>query len=98
MGISVQQGSPKPGSGGSPNPSFTCIKQPTFAVGGRQVRFDAGGDDFCGHCSDSREQLRYLVIELQRGKFQPSLFGELDFHAALVEDKPRREAAADAEN
>nr|WP_306740080.1 PDDEXK nuclease domain-containing protein [Arthrobacter sp. B0490] len=38
------------------------------------------------------EQLRYFVIELKTGKFQPEYAGKLNFYVALVDDKLRREA------
>ncbi|GAP55144.1 conserved hypothetical protein [Arthrobacter sp. Hiyo6] len=31
------------------------------------------------------EQLRYVVIELKTGKFQPEYAGKLNFYVALVE-------------
>jgi nicotinamide mononucleotide adenylyltransferase len=41
------------------------------------------------------EQLRYIVIELKTGKFQPEHAGKLNFYVALVDDRLRREAHAD---
>lgn len=38
------------------------------------------------------EQLRYVVVELKTGKFQPEYAGKLQFYIALVDDKLRRPA------
>jgi hypothetical protein len=40
------------------------------------------------------EQLRYFVIELKTGKFQPEYAGKLNFYVALVDDRLKREAHA----
>lgn len=40
------------------------------------------------------EQLRYFVIELKTGKFQPEFAGKLNFYVALVDDKLRRQVHA----
>lgn len=40
------------------------------------------------------EQLRYVVVELKTGKFQPEFAGKLQFYIALVDDKLRRAAHA----
>lgn len=40
------------------------------------------------------EQLRYFVVELKTGKFQPEHAGKLNFYVALVDDKLRRPAHA----
>ncbi|MHA7274674.1 PDDEXK nuclease domain-containing protein [Arthrobacter sp. TMT4-20] len=53
---------------------------PGFAFVGRQVHFKVGGDDF--HLDllfFHVEQLRYSVIELKTGKFQPEYAGKLNF-------------------
>ncbi|WP_325169857.1 PDDEXK nuclease domain-containing protein [Arthrobacter sedimenti] len=41
------------------------------------------------------EQLRYVVIELKTGRFQPEYVGKWNFHVASVDDKLRREAHND---
>ena len=59
-----------------------------FAFVGRQVHFDVGGDDFYIDLLFFHvEQLRYFVIELKTGKFQPEYAGKLNFYVALVDDK-----------
>ncbi|MGP5071073.1 PDDEXK nuclease domain-containing protein [Arthrobacter rhombi] len=64
-----------------------------FAFVGRQVHFD--GDDFYLDLLFFHvEQLRYFVIELKAGKFQPEYAGKLNFYVALVDDKLKREAHA----
>lgn len=69
---------------------------PGFAFVGRQVHFDVGGDDFYVDLLFFHvEQLRYIVIELKTGKFQPEHAGQLNFYVALVDDRLRREAHAD---
>ena len=69
---------------------------PGFAFVGRQVHFDVGGDDFYIDLLFFHvEQLRYIVIELKTGKFQPEHAGQLNFYVALVDDRLRREAHAD---
>ncbi|WP_211880082.1 PDDEXK nuclease domain-containing protein [Pseudarthrobacter albicanus] len=69
---------------------------PGFAFVGRQVHFDVGGDDFYIDLLFFHvEQLRYFVIELKTGKFQPEYAGKLNFYIALVDDRLRREAHAD---
>jgi predicted nuclease of restriction endonuclease-like (RecB) superfamily len=69
---------------------------PGFAFVGRQVHFDVGGDDFYLDLLFFHvEQLRYFVVELKTGKFQPEYAGKLNFYIALVDDRLRREAHAD---
>lgn len=66
---------------------------PGFAFVGRQVHFDVGGDDFYLDLLFFHvEQLRYVVVELKTGKFQPEYAGKLQFYIALVDDKLRRPA------
>ncbi len=61
---------------------------PGFAFVGRQVHFDVGGDDFYIDLLFFHvQQLRYYVIELKTGKFQPEYAGKLNFYVALVDDK-----------
>ena len=69
---------------------------PGFAFVGRQVHFDVGGDDFYIDLLFFHvEQLRYYVVELKTGKFQPEYAGKLNFYIALVDDRLRRETHAD---
>lgn len=66
---------------------------PGFAFVGRQVHFDVGGDDFYIDLLFFHvEQLRYFVIELKTGKFQPEYAGKLNFYVALVDDQLKRPA------
>jgi predicted nuclease of restriction endonuclease-like (RecB) superfamily len=68
---------------------------PGFAFVGRQVHFDVDGDDFYLDLLFFHvEQLRYVVVELKTGKFQPEYAGKLQFYIALVDDKLRRAAHA----
>ncbi|WP_026533727.1 PDDEXK nuclease domain-containing protein [Arthrobacter sp. H14] len=61
---------------------------PGFAFVGRQVHFDVDGDDFyIDMLFFHVQQLRYFVIELKTGKFQPEYAGKLNFYVALVDDK-----------
>jgi predicted nuclease of restriction endonuclease-like (RecB) superfamily len=62
-----------------------------FAFVGRQVNFDIDGDDFfVDLLFFHTEQLRYVVIELKTGKFEPAYAGQLGFYVAVVDDKMRR--------
>lgn len=66
-----------------------------FAFVGRQVHFDVGGDDFYLDLLFFHvEQLRYVVVELKTGKFQPEYAGKLGFYVALVDDKLKRDVHA----
>ncbi|XKH55227.1 PDDEXK nuclease domain-containing protein (plasmid) [Citricoccus nitrophenolicus] len=66
-----------------------------FAFVGRQVHLEVEGDDFYIDLLFFHvEQLRYFVIELKTGKFQPEYAGKLNFYVALVDDRLRREAHA----
>lgn len=68
---------------------------PGFAFVGQQVHIEVGGDDFYIDLLFFHiEQLRYFVIELKTGKFQPEYAGKLNFYVAVVDDKLRREAHA----
>ncbi|NKX51411.1 DUF1016 domain-containing protein, partial [Arthrobacter deserti] len=65
---------------------------PGFAFVGRQVHLEVGGDDFYidllfFHVG----QLRYYVIELKTGRFQPEYAGKLNFYVAVVDDMLRRD-------
>ncbi|MDQ1060408.1 putative nuclease of restriction endonuclease-like (RecB) superfamily [Arthrobacter globiformis] len=65
---------------------------PGFAFVGRQVHFDVDGDDYYVDLLFFHiEQLRYVVIELKTGKFQPEYAGKLNFYVALVDDMLRRD-------
>jgi len=65
---------------------------PGFSFVGRQVHFDVDGDDFYIDLLFFHiEQLRYVVVELKTGKFQPEYAGKLNFYVALVDDVLRRE-------
>ena len=59
-----------------------------FAFVGRQVHFDVDGDDFFLDLLFFHVvQLRYIVVELKTGKFQPADAGQLGFYVALVDDR-----------
>jgi len=65
---------------------------PGFAFVGRQVPLEVAGDDFYIDLLFFHvEQLRYYVIELKTGKFQPEYAGKLNFYVAIVDDQLRRE-------
>lgn len=65
---------------------------PGFAFVGRQVHFEVDGDDYYIDLLFFHvEQLRYVVIELKTGKFQPEYAGKLNFYVALVDDVLRRD-------
>lgn len=64
-----------------------------FAFVGRQVHLDVDGDDFYIDLLFFHvEQLRYFVIELKTGKFQPEYVGKLNFYVSLVDDRLKRDA------
>lgn len=66
-----------------------------FAFVGRQVHFDVNGDDFFLDLLFFHvEQLRYVVVELKTGKFEPSFTGQLSFYIALVDDRLRKSVHA----
>ncbi|WP_426625694.1 PDDEXK nuclease domain-containing protein [Leifsonia sp. McL0607] len=61
-----------------------------FAFVGRQKHFVVDGDDFyIDLLFFHTTQLRYVVIELKIGKFEPSFAGQLGFYVALVDDRLR---------
>ncbi|WP_460461661.1 PDDEXK nuclease domain-containing protein [Arthrobacter pigmenti] len=69
---------------------------PGFAFVGRQVHVEVGDDDFYIDLLFFHvEQLRYFVIELKTGKFQPEHAGKLNFYVALVDDKLKLPAHAE---
>ncbi|QCU79665.1 DUF1016 domain-containing protein (plasmid) [Citricoccus sp. SGAir0253] len=64
---------------------------PGFAFVDRQVHLEVEGDDFYLDLLFFHvEQLRYYVIELKTGKFQPEYAGKLNFYVAVVDDQLRR--------
>jgi len=61
-----------------------------FAFVGRQVHFEVDGSDFYIDLLFFHiHQLRYVVIELKKGVFEPSFTGQLGFYIALVDDRLR---------
>lgn len=69
---------------------------PGFSFVGRQVHFDVGGDDFYVDLLFFHViQLRYVVVELKTGKFEPSFAGQLGFYVALVDNILRLPQHAD---
>lgn len=63
-----------------------------FAFVGRQLHFAVGGDDFYADLVLFHvEQLRYVVVELKIGKFEPGYVGQLGFYVAVVDDQLRRQ-------
>lgn len=63
-----------------------------FAFVGRQVHLDVDGDDFYIDLLFFHvEQLRYVVIELKTGTFEPGYAGQLGFYVAVVDDTMRRD-------
>ncbi len=62
-----------------------------MAFVGRQVRFDVDGDELVlDLLLFSVEQLRYLVVELKIGRFDPAYVGQLGTYVAVVDDRLRR--------
>lgn len=62
-----------------------------MAFVGRQVRFDVNGDELVIDLLLFHiDQLRYVVIELKVGRFQPGYVGQLGTYVALVDDRLRR--------
>jgi predicted nuclease of restriction endonuclease-like (RecB) superfamily len=65
---------------------------PGFAFVGRQVHLEVGVDDFYIDLLFFHiEQLRYYVIELKTGRFQPEYAGKLNFYVAVVDDVLKRD-------
>jgi predicted nuclease of restriction endonuclease-like (RecB) superfamily len=63
-----------------------------FAFVGRQVHFEVDGSDFYVDLLFFHvTQLRYVVVELKKGAFEPSFTGQLGFYIALVDDLLREE-------
>jgi len=62
-----------------------------FAFVGRQVHFDVDSEDFyVDLLLFHTDQLRYVVVELKIGHFQPEHLGQLGFYVAVVDDRLRR--------
>ena len=62
-----------------------------FAFVGRQVHFEVDSDDlYVDLLFFHVEQLRYVVVELKTGKFEPEHLGQLSFYIALVNDQQTR--------
>ena len=62
-----------------------------MAFVGRQVRFDVDGDELVlDLLLFSLEQLRYVVVELKIGRFDPGYVGQLGTYVAVVDDRLRR--------
>lgn len=60
---------------------------------GRQVRFDVDGDGddlMLDLLPFKVEQLRYVVIALKIGRFDPAYVGQLGTYVAIVDDALRR--------
>ena len=61
-----------------------------FAFVGQQVHLDVGGDDFyIDLLFFNIPQVRYVVVELKIGKFEPEFAGKLGFYIAAVDDRLR---------
>ncbi len=62
-----------------------------FSFVGRQVHFDVDGKDFyIDLLFFHTEQVRYVVVELKIGPFEPQFTGQLGFYVSLVDDQLRR--------
>lgn len=62
-----------------------------FSFVGRQVHFDVDGKDFyIDLLFFHADQVRYVVVELKIGSFEPQYAGQLGFYVSLVEDQLRR--------
>ncbi|HEY3514611.1 MAG TPA: PDDEXK nuclease domain-containing protein [Kribbella sp.] len=62
-----------------------------FSFVGRQVHFDVDGKDFyIDLLFFHTEQVRYVVVELKIGPFEPQYTGQLGFYVSVVEDQLRR--------
>ncbi len=61
-----------------------------FSFVGQQVHLDVGGDDFyIDLLFFNIPQVRYVVVELKIGKFEPEFAGKLGFYIAAVDDRLR---------
>ena len=62
-----------------------------MAFVGRQVRFDVAVDELVlDLLLFSLEQMRYVVVELKIGRFDPGYVGQLGTYVAVVDDRLRR--------
>ncbi|MEV8026587.1 PDDEXK nuclease domain-containing protein [Cellulosimicrobium funkei] len=62
-----------------------------MAFVGRQVRFTVNGDELVIDLLLFHvEQLRYVVVELKIGQFEPAHIGQLGTYVALVDDRLRK--------
>jgi len=62
-----------------------------MAFVGRQVRFDVDGDELVlDLLLFNVEQLRYVLVELKVGRFDPTYVGQLGTYVAVVDDRLRR--------
>lgn len=62
-----------------------------FSFVGRQVHFDVDGRDFyIDLLFFHADQLRYIVVELKIGQFEPQYTGQLSFYVSLVDDQLRK--------
>ena len=62
-----------------------------MAFVGRQVRFDVDGDELVlDLLLFNVEQLRYVVVELKIGRFDPAYVGQLGTYVAVVDARLRR--------
>ena len=58
---------------------------------GRQVRVEVRGDEFFLDLLFFRpDQLRYVVVELKTGKFEPAHLGQMQFYVGVVDEQKRR--------
>lgn len=58
---------------------------------GRQVRIEVQGDEFfIDLLLFQPDQLRYVVVELKVGKFEPAHLGQLQFYVKVVDEQRRR--------
>jgi predicted nuclease of restriction endonuclease-like (RecB) superfamily len=61
-----------------------------FSFVGRQVHFEVDGRDFFADLVFFHvEQLRYMVVELKIGRFEPEYTGQLGFYVSLVDERLR---------
>jgi len=64
-----------------------------FAFVGQQVHLDVGDDDYyIDLLFFNIPQVRYVVVELKIGKFEPEFAGKLGFYIAAVDDRLRNPA------
>jgi predicted nuclease of restriction endonuclease-like (RecB) superfamily len=62
-----------------------------FSFVGRQVHFDVDGQDFyIDLLFFHTDQLRYVVVELKIGPFEPQYTGQLGFYVSLIEEQLRK--------